>query len=258
MKPLIGITTGEIINEVEPWVSSIYGQKHYYSDAIVAAGGIPVFIPFMPEDELKTLYTKLDGILFAGGNDIDPQLYGDVSETYTINISIERDRVESMLMTWALADNKPIFAICRGFQLFNVLLGGTLYQNLATGFPAASDHELTLHKKDYSHVAHVLKIDPSSHLAIITNSLQLNANSRHHQGVKRVANELRAIAWSEDGLVEAIEHPTKKFAIGVQSHPEALYAIDEKWLAVFRAFITASTKNHKPTRIFTLKKRVRN
>jgi len=240
MKPLIGITTGEIVNAVEPWEPHVYGQKHRYSDAIIAAGGIPVFIPFMPETELKDLFRRLNGVLFAGGNDISPLLYGEQPTPQTRDVSEDRDRVECLLMEWTLTDNKPLLAICRGYQLLNVLLGGSLYQDLITEFPGASNHELTLYEKDYTHIAHILKLEPDSRIAGIANSLALEANTRHHQGVKKIGDGLRATAWSEDGLVEALEHPGRSFTLGVQCHPESLAPFSEKWAAVFGAFVEAT------------------
>ena len=257
MKPLIGITTGPVTDVTDPTIPTIYGQKHGYSDAIVAAGGIPVHIPLMPEDELKNLYERLDGIVFAGGDDIDPRLYGEEFDPTTVNVSTERDRVDSLLMAWAIADDKPLFAICRGFQLLNILQGGNLYQNVAASLPNASDHELLSQRGDFAYIAHRLKVEPTSKLAAITDSLQLDANTRHHQGIKRIANELRAVAWSEDGLVEGLEYPSKKFVLGVQSHPELLYTKDEKWLAVFRAFIAAASKKPASVSLFKFKRRIK-
>lgn len=257
MKPLIGITTGEIINQNEPWASTIYGQKQHYSDAIIAAGGVPVIIPFMPENELRTLYEKLDGILFAGGNDIDPALYGETQAPQTKDVSKKRDQIESTLMTWTLGDDKPLFAICRGFQFFNVALGGTLHQEITIDLPHASDHLLTLHNEDYGVIAHTLKLDPTSRFASIINGLSIGANSRHHQAVNHVAQELRAVAWSEDGVIEALEHPAKKFALGVQCHPESLYKDDPKWQAVFQAFVTATRPKQLPRKRFDLKKLIK-
>ncbi|MGH7218556.1 MAG: gamma-glutamyl-gamma-aminobutyrate hydrolase family protein [Candidatus Microsaccharimonas sp.] len=241
MKPIIGITTGEIINQTEPWSSTIYGQKRTYSDAVVAAGGVPVFIPFVPEDVLKALYNQLDGIVFAGGNDIDPQLYNEAQHPLTVDISPERDRVETTLMTWALNDDKPIFAICRGFQLLNVHLNGNLYQDILTEYANASDHQLSTFKKDYTHIAHQLRLAPKSRLAAITKELTLATNTHHHQGIKKLADGLEASAWAEDGIIEAIEHPKRSFVLGVQCHPESLYKNDEKWAAVFRAFVQAAS-----------------
>ncbi|MGV9001932.1 MAG: gamma-glutamyl-gamma-aminobutyrate hydrolase family protein [Candidatus Saccharimonadaceae bacterium] len=255
MKPLIGITTKEIINQSEPWEASIYGQKRTYSEAVVAAGGIPIFIPFIPKDELKNLYERLDGILFAGGNDIDPLLYGQAPTPLTIEVSPERDYVESMLINWALADNKPIFAICRGFQLLNVQLGGNLYQDIPTELASADDHEISTKKQDYAYIAHVLKIAPNSRLATITKSLDIMANSHHHQAIQKLADALQPTAWSEDGIIEAVEHPNRLFVVGVQCHPESLYTIDEKWTAVFNAFIEASSRQFIPKRIFGLRRR---
>ena len=242
MKPLIGITTGEIINSVEPWESRIYGQKLQYSDAILEAGGIPVFIPILPDSELRELYNRLDGILFAGGNDISPSLYGEETNPLTIDVTPERDRVEMNLFKWALNDDKPLFAICRGFQMFNVALSGSLYQDLPTQFVHPSDHELSTHEKNRTFIAHVLTIAPESQFASITQSTDIEANTHHHQGIKDIASQLNAVAWSEDGLVEALEHPDKTFAIGVQCHPESLLTTDKKWRAVFEKFINAASK----------------
>lgn len=255
MKPIIGITTGEIVNQAEAWASIVYGQKRSYSDAIIAAGGIPLFIPFMPENELKTLYDRLDGVLFAGGNDINPELYGEKTRPQTVEISLDRDQVETTLLSWAIADNKPVLAICRGFQLLNIHLGGSLYQDLSTDFPKAINHQLSTHKKDYTHIAHHLKLAPGSRLAAITQTGEMKANTHHHQGIKKLADDLRASAWSEDGLIEAVEHPGRLFVIGVQCHPESLYKTDEKWAFVFNAFIEAASSQLIPTSLFSLKKR---
>jgi putative glutamine amidotransferase len=255
MKPLIGITTGEIVNPVEPWAPLPYGQKRTYSDAIIAAGGIPVLIPFMPEAELKNLYLRLDGILFAGGNDLNPELYGEDTHPLTVKVSPARDRVETMLMGWALADNKPLFAICRGFQLLNVHLGGSLYQDLSLQLTGVSDHELSLHEEDYTLIAHHLKVLPESLLSKLINSTEIDANSRHHQGIKVQAESLRAVAWSEDGVVEALEHPNKSFVLGVQCHPESLYQSDEKWASVFQAFIKSSSAPFVPRSLFRLRRK---
>jgi len=257
MKPLIGITSEEILNHNDPWAAYFYGQKLTYSDAIVAAGGIPVVIPLMPEDALKNLYNRLDGILFTGGDDINPELYGEECHPLTINISDKRDQVELSLLAWGLADNKPLFAICRGFQLLNIRLGGNLYQDIPSQLADASNHKLSSHNKDYTYIAHHLKIAPQSQLAAITGSTVMKANTHHHQAIKNVASDLRATAWSEDGIVEGLEHPAKLFALGVQCHPESLYTIDEKWADVFKAFIEASSKPLIPTRLFKFKKRVK-
>ena len=256
MKPLIGITTGEIVNQDEPWAPDVYGQKRTYSDAVIATGGVPLFIPFMPETELKNLYERLDGILFAGGNDINPQLYGEALAPLTVDVSLERDRVESTLIAWALADNKPVFAICRGFQLLNIHLGGSLYQDISTQVAGTSDHQLSTKNQDYTYIAHQLKLAPNSRLAAITGSGVMKANTHHHQGIKKLADGLEASAWSEDGIIEAIECPAKLFVLGVQCHPESLYKADEKWAAVFEAFVKAATQQFVPRRLFRLKRRV--
>lgn len=242
MKPLIGTTTGEIVNKIEPWAPFSYGQTHYYSDAVIAAGGVPVLIPFMPDDALRQVYDRLDGVLFAGGNDVNPRLYGEEPRAYTVDISEERDRQESVLFDWVIADNKPLFAICRGMQLLNVRIGGDLYQDLTQEMPGAANHVLSTHRQDSMFIAHHLRVAPDSKLAQIIGADSIDANTHHHQGIKTLAHGLRAVAWSEDGLIEAVEHPDLAFGMGVQCHPESLGIIDGKWAAVFRAFVAASKR----------------
>lgn len=254
MKPLIGITSGEIINSEQPWAPYVYGQKRTYTEAVLAAGGIPVVIPFMPEAELRVLYERLDGVLFAGGNDLNPRLYGEKQNPLTVHVSDARDTVEATLMQWTLTDDKPLLAICRGAQLLNVISGGSLYQDLLTEFPHATDHQLSTHKQSYQHIAHRLNIDPTSRLASIIDAEELHANTHHHQGVKKLGTGLRATAWSEDGVIEAIEHPGKSFALGLQCHPEGLHEQDEKWAAVFSAFIHEASKQVIPSKVFKLKR----
>ena len=253
MKPLIGITSGEIINSEQPWAPFVYGQKRNYVEAVLAAGGIPMVIPFMPEAELRVLYERLDGVLFAGGNDLNPSLYGEEESPLTIGVSDARDKVETFLMQWTLADNKPLLAICRGTQLLNDHCGGRVNQDLKTQFPGATDHELSTHKQSYEHVAHQLKVAPESRLASIIGDVSLEANTHHHQGVKKLGHGLRATAWSEDGVIEGIENPSKSFVLGLQCHPEGLHENDEKWAAVFRAFALEASKQVVPARLFKFK-----
>lgn len=243
MKPLIGITTGEMVNRIEPWAPYSYGQTHYYSDAVIAAGGVPILIPFMPDEALRQVYERLDGVLFAGGNDIDPRLYGEEPRPYTVDVSEGRDRQEATLLDWVIADNKPLLAICRGMQLLNVHLGGALYQDLTHEMPGADNHVLSTHRQDGTFIAHHLRVAPDSKMAQIISADRIDANSHHHQGIKTLAHGLRAVAWSEDGLIEAIEHSNLGFGVGVQCHPESLSVTDEKWAAAFRAFVIAAAQH---------------
>lgn len=241
-QPLIGITTGEIINHTNPWSPITYGQSHTYSDSVFGAGGIPVLIPITDNMEaLKAIYDRLDGILFTGGNDIDPELYKQDQHAKTKDVSKKRDQVELNLMKWALADNKPILAICRGFQLLNVMRGGSLYQDIDSEVEGASDHAASTAKKDVEHIAHHLTVDKESIFGQIIQSSDISANTHHHQAIKDIAPNLQVTARAEDGIIEGVEIPTAKFALGVQCHPESLQNIEPKWNLVFKAFIQKSS-----------------
>lgn len=237
IKPLIGITTGEIRNLTSPWAPITYGQSHTYSDAIIRAGGLPVLLPIINEiDTLTQIYAKLDGILFAGGNDVDPQLYGQEPYPETVDVSPMRDQMEIRLMNLALEQQKPILAICRGMQLLNVVCGGSLDQHIKTDLKLASDHEISTRKKTLVDLAHHLKVNPASKLAAIIHSNTIAANTHHHQAIHRLAGNLSVSARSEDGLIEAIESDEKAYVIGIQCHPESLSTCEQKWDLVFASF----------------------
>jgi putative glutamine amidotransferase len=238
MRPLIGITTGEIQNLREPWSPITYGQSHAYSDAIIAAGGLPVLIPFINDDlALMQIYSKLDGLLFAGGNDVNPKLYGQKPYAETIDLSSARDEMETRLMHLALEQQKPILAICRGMQLLNVVCGGTLYQHIKSDLKSASDHEISTRKKTLVDLAHNLNVEPTSKLATIIQSTTIFANTHHHQAINKLANGLRVSAHSEDSVIEAVESVDNGYAIGIQCHPESLETVEPKWCLVFASFV---------------------
>ncbi|MGH7196124.1 MAG: gamma-glutamyl-gamma-aminobutyrate hydrolase family protein [Candidatus Saccharimonadales bacterium] len=250
MGSIIGITTGEIVNLKYEWAPVVYGQWHIYSDAVIAAGGVPVLIPIIKnQDTLEELYKNLDGLLFAGGNDIDPRLYGEEPMTQTVDVSPKRDTSEFNLMRWTLRDKKPILAICRGMQLLNIVCGGTLYQHLASQMPSAEDHELSSHKKNVEHITHHLKVDPSSKLAEIIKATTIGANSHHHQAIKEIGAGLKVSAKSEDGMIEAVELSNAPYVIGVQCHPEALQKVEPKWNLLFKSFASSTNRLQKLKRL---------
>lgn len=244
MKPLIGITTGEIYNLASPWSPEAYGQSYTYSDAIIRAGGAPVLIPITADtDTLKRVYDVVDGILFAGGNDINPKLYGEEASVYTKDVSNKRDDLETKLLEWTMRDKKPMLAICRGAQLWNALLGGSLYQDILTEIPNASDHDISTKRENLEHLAHTLKVDTTSRLAGIIDSATISANSHHHQALKVLGDGIKASAWAEDGIIEAIEGSGDSYAIGLQCHPESLHKAEPKWDLVFQSFIKSARKD---------------
>ncbi len=242
MQPLIGVTAGEILNKGEAWAPHVYGQAHTYTDAVAHAGGAPFILPLVEEPAvLRKLYDQCDGIVLSGGNDVDPALYHTTPSPLTKDISRRRDEQEIQLLRWALADNKPVLGICRGMQLLNVALGGSLYQDVATELPDAANHCMSEDHKDFRHIAHSLRIRPDSQLAAILQREQIGTNALHHQAVKQIGDGLVATAWSDDEVIEALELPGKRFVVAVQSHPEALEAQAEPlWRGLFAVFVQSA------------------
>lgn len=243
MKPLIGITAGTIYNRDRPAAPATHGQLYEYSNAIVRAGGVPLIIPIaINEQQTREVFERLDGFLFAGGNDIAPHNYGKEIR-YAKEIDEPRDRHEIDLMRLALESHKPILAICRGMQLLNVVHGGTLYQDIAKEVPSASNHKGYRNGNGHDYLEHMLMIEAGSSLADIIGGLAIRANSRHHQAIRDLGHGLLVNARSEDGIIEGVESMDGSFVIGVQAHPEALA---EKripaWQFLFDAFVAAAQK----------------
>jgi|HigsolmetaAR202D_1030399.scaffolds.fasta_scaffold00357_26 putative glutamine amidotransferase len=245
MKPIIGIPCGS--TKDTPWSPPMHGHRQTYIDAVVQAGGVPFLIPLVDDEEvLRTLYNQLDGLLLAGGGDIAPSYYGEEPHENLGSVDELRDRVEIPLTRWAVADGKPVLGICRGIQMLNVALGGTLYQDIGSQLANTSDHRDSMHKEDWSYMAHGLSIDPESKLASMLGVTVFQTNSLHHQAVKDVAPGLRAVGWAPDGVIEALEGTGDQFIVGVQCHPEALQAeTDPRWRGMFRAFVE-SCKHPEP------------
>jgi putative glutamine amidotransferase len=240
-KPIIGITAGRTYNLRYPKAPAVIGQQFTYVDAIERAGGVPLILPIVrDEDVLRQLYELCDGIISAGGNDISPKQYGAQRVSHTKHLHPRRDTQERTLIHWAITDDKPLLGICRGMQLMNISQGGNLYQDIPTQLPQAGLHEIPAGvANDREHqIVHQLRIEPHSLLAEILELTAIGANSYHHQAINDIGENLRAIAWAEDGIIEAIELPGKRFVLGVQSHPESLEAeIEPDWRKLFSALV---------------------
>ena len=246
MKPLIGITAGTIYNKERPYSPFTYGQMHTYVEAVSEAGGLPVIIPILTDDaEAHELFARLDGILFAGGEDISPAYYHQENRHAKV-IDEPRDAHEMRLMKWALETGMPILAICRGMQLLNIARGGTLYQDLQAELPAAHNHDGYLDVKDTKHLAHTLKIEANSTLGKLVGET-IKSNTHHHQAVNQVGDGLFVNAHADDGVVEGIEDMSQAFVLGIQCHPESLFnTVQPEWQPVFDAFISASKRVATP------------
>lgn len=236
MRPAIGIPCATIRDK--DWCPPIYGHRQTYVDAIVRAGGAPIFIPLVDDESvLRRIYSTIDGLLLAGGGDVDPTYYGEEPIPQLGSLDLERDAVELPMVRWAVEDGKPILGICRGIQVLNVALGGTLYQDIPSQLNSPG-HDISYQKQDWTHMAHDLHLEPESQIAQVLGTTLFSTNSLHHQSLKRVAPGLRAVGWAPDGVVEAVEGMNGQFIMGLQCHPEALQgAADPRWQALFKRFV---------------------
>lgn len=243
MQPLIAITAGEVVNHQYVWAPLVHGQYKTYVDAVARAGGLPVIMPILEDTMvLRRLYERCDALLLSGGDDLNPSHYKAKVTAMTRKVCPRRDEQELLLLEWALEDDKPVFGICRGMQLINVGLGGSLHQDLNAALPDVHNHEVSIQKESIEHLAHVLKVHPDSRLASILETVAIKTNALHHQAIYELGEGLMASAHAEDGVIEAIELPGKQFVIGVQSHPEALEAeIEPIWRKLFMAFVESAS-----------------
>ncbi len=234
MRPIIGITAGHSQNE--------YGQSTIlladaYLQAVLGAGGIPVLIPAsIASLDDAGVYSRLDGILFSGGGDIAPARFGGEPHPRITDVDAPRDELELALLQRAVADGKPFLGICRGFQLVNVGLGGTLYTHIPDQLPGALHHNNPGNKRH--DLEHEVELERGSRLGEITATTHLAVNSHHHQGLKGLAPGLSATGHTTDGLIESVELVDHPFGIAVQWHPEWLTHMDPT-RKLFDSFVRA-------------------
>lgn len=207
--------------------------------AVEKAGGLPVMIPSgLETPTLRQIYERLDGVLIPGGGDINPAQYGATAHPRTAGIDDIRDAAETQVVRWAVTDDVPVLGICRGNQLINVALGGTLIQDVPSLVDTPIRHNYQPSEVALGYRPHSVILDPESKLAQILGTDTLEVNSLHHQAVERVASGVRVAGHSPDGVVEALEMPDKRFVLSVQWHPENLVE-DPTMLALFQAFVSA-------------------
>jgi putative glutamine amidotransferase len=211
MKPVIGLTC------------SIDSQKHFlnndYAEAIIRAGGFPLVIPMGTESDIVQFAGMVDGLMMTGGNDPNPHLFGQDPHPKLGEVTPERDALEVELARHFLYLNKPILGICRGMQIMNVAVGGTLYQDI-------SQHkaELIQHEQDAprEHASHYVQVEEGSLLYRLAGENRITVNSFHHQAVRDVAPSFVVSGIASDGIIEAIESRRHRFVLGVQWHPEGM------------------------------------
>lgn len=229
-KPLIGLTPAS--NKEETYLMMNNG----YMKAIEQAGGLPVVLPMTNDPAILDAYiNQLDGFVLTGGADIDPLLYGQQTQNCCGAIDPVRDAMEVPFAQMLAKQDKPVLGVCRGCQVLNVALGGTMYQDLPTNRP-----ESTLahrQKQPDRFPAHSVDLVDGTLLANILDVSQLMVNSLHHQGIDQIAPSLTACATAPDGLVEAVYLPTHSFFLGVQWHPERMFESDPLSMTLFQTFV---------------------
>jgi putative glutamine amidotransferase len=235
--PVIGLTAYNAKNKYGYPIAALAIK---YISAISESGGIPVLIPSgLTEDGCQSLLRRLDGILLTGGGDIAAENNHEIHPKLE-EVDSERDALEFALIRAAIHSSKPFFGICRGIQVINVALGGTLWMDIQEYMPGALKHDYDSgSQRDY--LAHEVEVVGDSLLAGYLDEHKFKVNSLHHQGIKDLAPALRPAAYSSDGLVEAVELPDHPFGLAVQWHPEWLtkHPTSRK---LFRAFVEAAGK----------------
>jgi len=244
-RPVIGITTQTLhaIDGIPPSLPESWVMNQRYFLAATIVGGVPWMIPLLDDDEvtLREIYERLDGILIPGGVDLDPATFGEARHPKLGAVDPARDRVEMQLVRWAVADKKPVLGLCRGIQVMNVAMGGTLYQDLADQVPAGIKHDYyPTAGFERDHLAHEVSLVRGSRLRDMMERPSFMVNSMHHQGIKTLAAELIPSATAPDGLVEAVERAADHFYVGVQWHPEVFEMTDPHTRHLFHEFIGAS------------------
>ncbi|SHG75038.1 gamma-glutamyl-gamma-aminobutyrate hydrolase family protein [Ornithinibacillus halophilus] len=237
MKPRIGITTSMEVEQDYYMVASANVQ------VIKNAGGLPVLLPYMEsEEDIEEVAQSIDGLYATGGYDIDPTLFGEEPHPNLGTIIPERDTFELALMKRLLELNKPILGVCRGAQTLNLAAGGTMFQDIYS----QAQRELLQHQqkapKGYgSHFVHVVE---GSLLHRLTGKKKLRVNSRHHQANRSVTKTFLITGRASDGIIEAVESTTHRFALGVQWHPENMVTVgDEASFNIYKGFIEACKLN---------------
>jgi putative glutamine amidotransferase len=238
--PLIGITTDRMVRN-----SGLLQQgiTQAYIEAVFQAGGCPVLIPLGGPDALYAeMAQRLDGVLFTGGGDVHPAAYASQPHPKVTYVDEDRDRVEIVILHFAIERRLPFLGICRGMQVVNVALGGTLFEDIAEQRPDSLKHDYSPgYPRDY--LAHPVDIPPGSRLEQVLGLQQVQVNSLHHQAVRRLAGGLTSTASAPDGVIEALELADYPFGLAVQWHPEWLRE-HLSMRALFRAFIQAGEARH--------------
>ena len=232
-KPIIGVTP------------SVDEEKHRcvvqpgYLESIDRAGGLPLMLPLTDrEEDIAQILDLCDGFLFVGGPDIEPWRYGQELLPECGPQNVRRDAMEWKLMEAALVADKPILGVCRGIQVLNTVLGGTLYQDIPSQYETDLSHSMP--EPPYNRITHPFRVVEGTPLATL--SLSEGINSRHHQAILDPAPGLEIMAYASDGIIEAVRMPEKRFVWAVQWHPEAFWEEEGIHIELFRQLIHAADR----------------
>ncbi len=247
MRPIIGITCSRQVGG--GW--GAYSPGYFmdcahdaYSRAVLSCGGAPLLVPIaQDESSLGRIVERIDGLVLSGGPDIHPRFYDEQPITGLGEIDADLDETELGIARKAIDADLPVLAICRGLQVINVCLGGTLYQDIAGQVKGSINH---LQKADKGTLTHTVRVEEGTLLHRLLGAETLWVNGKHHQAVKDVAAALNVAARAPDGVIESAEHPGKRFVLGVQWHPEGTWEKDPHARTLFSAFI--SEAQHSPGR----------
>jgi putative glutamine amidotransferase len=233
--PLIGVSTSVTFDR--------YPERAYvnaaYLGAVQQAGGIPILLPPQLERSGRAeLVKRLQGVLLTGGGDVDPARFGEAPHPTTADVSAARDGLEIELTRWAIETRTPLLAICRGVQVLNVALGGSLHQDIPSEPGSPLDHSQVALLGSRGTAVHQVKVQDGSRLAGILGALEVDVNSFHHQAIHRLGRGLKDVAWAPDSIIEGVELvDDSRFAVGVQWHPEELVGHDRTARNLFRALV---------------------
>ena len=231
MRPRIAVLPLQDTEKQTLWINPLY------LGGIEEAGGLPVLLPLSVRPSDWDAYVdEFDGFVFTGGQDIDPALYGQAKRPECCYQAPMRDAQELYMLRRLLAMDKPVLGICRGLQILNVAAGGTLYQDLFTQFPTPVTHRQNM---PYDVPHHQVSLVPGTRIHEIMGMPHLSVNSMHHQAVLESAPCLRVSAVASDGLIEALEHPEKRFLLGIQWHPEHLWQTYDSSRRLWAALVDA-------------------
>lgn len=241
--PIIGVPTMDD-HDAAGVHANRFSNNQSYVKAIETAGCVPILIPQVETLEaLRRIYDMLDGILLSGGVDIHSKHYGQEPHPALDPSDLGMDFVETNMLPWALEDDLPVLGICRGEQVLNVVMGGTLIQDIYTQYETAIDHRESYKRRIRDFLAHDILIDEGSRLHRLAGETRVGVNTSHHQSIDKVAPGLVATAWAPDGIIEAVESQDHRFVMAVQCHPEELWRKQSWAKRLFSTFVEAAAED---------------